>query len=448
MVATHQQGQQVVIKPLLKRFSPLYQCKGLRNVVLVGGRYSAKSWAIAQAIVYHTSKYKVRVLCTRSVQKSIEKSSKQVILDQIRRLGLQDAYHVTREGITHKTTGSEIWFIGLHDLDSIRSLEGIQLVWVEEAQSETEEMDDVLGPTIRANNAVIFYSMNPIYETDWASKTFLGTNTPPDTVVIRVNYNDLPEGIISPQILKLIEHDKSTNFAKYKHKYLGEFADNSTGTLIPMAELREAMARPILTQARSGKRVIGIDIGGGGDPSVICIYRDGMVPQFTRFDLDDPQALGNALAKVIRTQPVGTPIALDGGGIGWGIPAVLDTLLSKTYPITSVKFGSSPVNSAAKALNRRSEMYMRLSEAIRGTLCLNGAPGDLIQELSVIKCWETNSGLLQLDDKGDIAKTIGKSSLDYADALALCYAISPVDPDNQRTYRRPPSSQTTGSWMD
>lgn len=434
----------VVIKPLLKRFEVLYKNKGLRHIVLVGGRYSGKSWAVAEALMYYAITYKVRILCTRMVQSSISKSSRQIILDTIIRYGLLSDFDVTREMIVHKGTGAEFWFIGLHDSNSIRSLEGIDICWVEEAQAVSEDSGESLLPTIRKKNSIFFWSLNPIYETDWISKKFLGSNPPPDSRIINVNYCDMPSGVIDPAILKEIEHSKQDNFKKFQHIYMGGFADSTAGSFIPMSVLREAQAR-IPRVDTDAPTIIGIDIGGGGDPSAVCVRTGDSFKPMVTFDESDPQILGNKLAKVIKQEIRGSTICLDGGGIGWGMPAILTTLLGSDYPIVSVKFGSSPIDASKKALNRRSEMYMNLADALRSTLSIKDCPVELIQELAVIKAWETTSGLLQLDGKADIAKAIGRST-DYADAVALTYSINAIK--RVMPVYRGATIRSSGSWMD
>jgi len=431
------------IRPLLKRFEPLYKSKGLRNIVLVGGRHSAKSWAIAEAIVFYMLTYCVRIMCTRMVQLSIKQSSKKLIEDTIHRYGLISQFTITRDYIRCNATGAEVNFVGLADLNSVRSLEGYGICWVEEAQAITQAAAEALLPTIRKSGSIIFWSLNPIYETDWVSREFLGAVTPPNTKVIHVSILDLPRDIIPSHVWDEAEHMRTANEARYRHVYLGEYADSAEARIMPMVLLQTALAR---TSIPEGPWVAGIDIGGGGDPSKLTIRQGDYIHGQWGFDLDDPQLLGNALAgKIKEIMPKGFNILYDEGGIGWAMGAILRALLPE-YTVIGVNFGGAPVWTQSKARNRRAEMYQKCADHMRSMLSLKGCDGDLIRQAASISCWETTAGLLQLEDKDGIKKRIGRSP-DDIDSLVLTYAIplTEITPAYTTSYG---NYTPSGSWMD
>lgn len=163
-----------------------------RTKVVRGGRGSGKSWGVAIALLVIGTSKPTRILCTREVQKSIQQSVHQLLKDQIERLGLQSFYAVLNNTIRGKN-GTEFFFSGLSDLtvDSIKSFEGVDIVWCEEAQSISERSWSVLTPTIRKAGSEIWITYNPELESDPTHERFV-VNTPPDCKVVEMNWSDNP----------------------------------------------------------------------------------------------------------------------------------------------------------------------------------------------------------------------------------------------------------------
>lgn len=157
-----------------------------------GGRGSAKSWSVAQALLILGSSHKLRILCTREVQKSIKQSVHKLLKDQIERLGLASFYRVLENEI-RGVNGTEFSFSGLSDqtVDSIKSFEGCDIVWVEEAQSVSSRSWKTLIPTIRKEGSEIWITFNPELETDETYTRFV-TNCPDDCKIVDMNYTDNP----------------------------------------------------------------------------------------------------------------------------------------------------------------------------------------------------------------------------------------------------------------
>ncbi len=145
--------------------SPLFTPR--RYKVLHGGRGSGKSWAIARALLLQAAQKPLRVLCTREIQKSIKDSVHRLLCDQIQALGL-GAFYEPFETEIRGRNGSTFLFAGLaqHTVESIKSFEGCDVVWIEEAQVVTKRSWDVLTPTIRKDGSEIWLSLNPDMETD------------------------------------------------------------------------------------------------------------------------------------------------------------------------------------------------------------------------------------------------------------------------------------------
>lgn len=157
-----------------------------------GGRGSAKSWSFAKALLIQGAAKQMRILCAREVQKSIKQSVHKLLSDQIQALGLGHFYEVLETEIRGKN-GTEISFSGLatHTIDSIKSFEGCDVCWVEEAHAVSKRSWDVLIPTIRKPGSEIWLSFNPELETDETYQRFVA-NPPDDSRIVSVNYHDNP----------------------------------------------------------------------------------------------------------------------------------------------------------------------------------------------------------------------------------------------------------------
>lgn len=164
----------------------------MRYKVAYGGRGSGKSWSFAKALILQSYSQPLRVLCTREVQKSIKESVKRLLDDQIQSLGLGAFFDSTETEIRGKN-GSLFVFAGLanHTVESIKSYEGIDRVWIEEAQTVSKKSLDILIPTIRKEGSEIWVSFNPELDTDEVWKRYV-ENTPPNCKSVSVNYCDNP----------------------------------------------------------------------------------------------------------------------------------------------------------------------------------------------------------------------------------------------------------------
>jgi phage terminase large subunit len=168
----------------------LFQPK--RYKVARGGRGSGKSWGFARALLILGAKSKLRIICTREVQKSIKDSVHKLLGDQISGLGLGSFYQVLEKEI-RGTNGTEFLFAGLSDqtVDSIKSFEGADICWVEEAQTITERSWKILTPTIRKPGSEIWVTFNPDLDDDPTYTRFVA-EPPKNCISIEMNYSDNP----------------------------------------------------------------------------------------------------------------------------------------------------------------------------------------------------------------------------------------------------------------
>lgn len=190
-----------------------------RYKVAYGGRGSAKSWSFARALLILGATKKLRILCAREVQKSIKQSVHTLLNDQIQSLGLGKFYSVTESEI-RGMNGSEFSFAGLatHTVESIKSFEGVDKVWIEEAQTVSKRSWDILIPTIRKPDSEIWVSFNPDLDSDETYQRFV-INSPDNCVTVKVNYSDNPW---FPQVLDQERvHCKNTNPKDYPNIWEG-----------------------------------------------------------------------------------------------------------------------------------------------------------------------------------------------------------------------------------
>ncbi len=229
-----------------------------REAAVYGGRYSLKSHTVARYLLIRTRMAKTRVACFREFQSSIAESSHQLLSDLIKQYKLID-FKVTDNSIINTITGSDFLFKGLFNNEqTIKSIEGIDIAWVEEAQTVSKESLEVLTPTIRKPNSKIIYTYNRLLENDPVHQRLVIEGRP-DTIIINVNY-DIAEkyGWLPEVIKKEIEDDRINRYVLYKQKWLGE-PYISPNDLIPLTALIKCLSSQPNTQ--NGRVIIGVDTG-------------------------------------------------------------------------------------------------------------------------------------------------------------------------------------------
>ena len=248
--------------------------KPARNRVLYGGRSSSKSWDAAAFAVFLASKCKIRFLCARQFQNKIAESVYTLLKIQIERFGKSSEFKILDNSITHMRTGSEFLFYGLwRSIDEIKSLEGVDICWIEEAHNLTKEQWEILEPTLRKEGSQFWVIFNPRLSTDFVYRRFI-TNPPPDTVVRKINYNENP--FLSSTIIKVIEAAKAADLDEYMHIYEGVPNDDDDDAVIKRSWLLAAIdAHKALNIEPLGHRRIGFDVADSGEDSCAMIEAHG-----------------------------------------------------------------------------------------------------------------------------------------------------------------------------
>lgn len=173
-------------------FRPLLRSSRYKGAY--GGRGSGKSQFFADLMIASAiRKSGFRGLCCREVQKSLKESAKRLLEQKISAHALGHLFDIQVDGI--KTPGGGlIAFAGLqdHTAESIKSYEGFDVAWVEEAQTVSQRSLGLLRPTIRAPGSELWFSWNPRRKVDAVDEMLRGAETPTNAIVVQANWKDNP----------------------------------------------------------------------------------------------------------------------------------------------------------------------------------------------------------------------------------------------------------------
>jgi phage terminase large subunit len=240
---------------------PILDREHARYIGVHGGRGSGKSWLFAELVVERCLMRKTDVVCVREVQKSLKQSVKKLLENKIEELGVGHLFDVQQTEIKCPH-GGVIIFQGMqnHTADSIKSLEGFDIAWVEEAQSISQFSLDLLRPTIRKPGSQLLFSWNPRFDTDPIEVLLRGENPPPDSVIVEVNYSENPW---FPEVLREeMEYDQRRDPEKYLHVWRGQYVQNSETRVFKNWVVEEFDAPPDAVHR------LGSDWGFATDPTV------------------------------------------------------------------------------------------------------------------------------------------------------------------------------------
>lgn len=382
-----------------------------RNIVLYGGRSGGKSRAVAEALLLQGRQKKLRILATREIQNTIKDSVHRLLADLIEQYGFND-YAVQKDMIVNTLTGTEFIFKGLkHNINEIKSTEGIDRCWVEEAQSVTEASLDVLAPTIRKSGSQMIFTFNRFSELDPVYVKYV-INKPPQTYIKKVNYNILDELNLLPDVIKLeIEADKD-NAALFAHKWLGEPISQSDKAILDRTALLNAMQRTI---EADGAIIVGVDVARMGDDRTVFWKRQGLktidykiMSKLRTPDICDQLERFIGFDKTIE-------LKVDDTGVGGG---VTDEMLKRDYQVRAINFGGAASDNN-KYPNWISEAWFYMAEIINDIEL--PMDSDLLMELSTRNWAQDVKGKRKVEGKQEYKKR-GFRSPDIADACIICYA--------------------------
>jgi phage terminase large subunit len=268
-----------------------------RYKVAYGGRGSGKSWGFARALLALAIKHKLRILCAREVQRSIKQSVHQLLSDQIQAMGFGQYYEVLENEI-RCVSGSQINFTGLanNTVESIKSFEGVDIVWVEEAQTVSKKSWDILIPTIRKPDSEIWVTFNPDLDSDDTYKRFV-IDTPDNAKVVKVNWIDNPW---FPKVLNAERlHSKATS-DDYDNIWEGECKTAVDGAIYAN-EIREAQENKRITNVPYDPELkvhVVMDLGWNDSMSVILCQKGVSDLRIIKYIEDDHRTLDSYSAEL------------------------------------------------------------------------------------------------------------------------------------------------------
>jgi phage terminase large subunit len=250
-----------------------------RYKALHGGRGSAKSHFFAEVMVANAAANKgFRAVCVREVQKSLKESAKRLLEDKIAALGFGADFEVLTDSI--KTPGGGvIIFQGMqdHTAESIKSLEGFNVAWVEEAQTMSSRSLEMLRPTIRAPGSELWFSWNPRNASDPVDKFFRGAKPPENAIIRRINYDQ--NRFFPDELEDERRHDYRNSPDRYGHIWLGEYEPMAIGAIWTRQTLHETrrsehptlnrMLVSELVVTEDGSEAVGLVVGGMGPTSIV-----------------------------------------------------------------------------------------------------------------------------------------------------------------------------------
>jgi phage terminase large subunit len=240
-----------------------------------GGRGSGKSHFFADALIERAMlEPGLRAVCIREIQKSLDDSVKQLLEDKIARFGLDREFRVLNTHIETPGDG-QIIFVGMqnHTAQSIKSLEGYQIAWVEEAQTLSQFSLNLLRPTIRGEASEIWFSWNPMRKTDPVDAFMRGPSAPvaPEAILVRASYRDNPW--LTDTLRNDAARDLATDPDAYAHVWLGEY--ERKGAAAVFRDWRPGTPDEF-RKPTSGVFYYGADWGFSADPTVLLrCYLEG-----------------------------------------------------------------------------------------------------------------------------------------------------------------------------
>jgi len=275
----------------------LFQPEKSRYRILYGGRGGAKSWGVARALLIKGAQRSLRILCAREFQTSIKDSVHKLLCDQIIDLGLEGFYEITQASIRGKN-GTEFSFVGLkNNVANVKSYEGVDICWVEEAQTTSRLSWNILIPTIRKEGSEIWVTFNPELETDETYQRFV-LHPPENSVVQKINWSDNPW---FPETL-MLEKDalRMRDVEAYNTVWEGICRQTVDGAIfareMQMAELDGRITKVGYDPMKPVHAVF--DLGWSDATAIWFVQFIGMETRLIRYHEDNQKTISDYLAKM------------------------------------------------------------------------------------------------------------------------------------------------------
>jgi phage terminase large subunit len=344
------------LNPVLRSFwEASHNEKGepIRNRVLYGGRSSSKSWDAAGFAIFLAQAFKVKFLCARQFQNKVEESVYSLLVATIDRYGLRGEFKILESKIIHRHTGSEFIFYGLwRHINEIKSLEGVDVCWLEEAHALTPEQWKILEPTVRAEYSQFWLIFNPMLSTDFVWRRFV-LNPPPGTIQRRINFDENP--FLSSTIQRVIEAAREEDEEEYAHVYLGVPKDDDAGAVIKRSWVMAAIdAHKALGIEPTGRSQVGFDVADSGTDKNALIHAYGPLAtwadQWKAGEDELQKSATRAWSAAVERE---ARLVYDNIGVGAGVGSKVNELNGDGGNVVHIGFN------AGGAIERPEELYAR-----------------------------------------------------------------------------------------
>jgi phage terminase large subunit len=382
-----------------------------------GGRGGGKSKSICKILLEKGNKQKIRVLCLREIQTSIDESVYSDLKETAIELGYTN-YEFKNNQITNAKTGTVFKFQGLYLQDkkqSIKSYSNFDIFWIEEAQSVSDGSLQILIPTIRKEGSEIWFSFNRLLPDDpvWKLKHKI---KPENKIEVLINIDDNP--FVSKELIDEYNNDKDLYEAglndEFLHVWKGEPFAYSDKTLLKTTDLMPAINRKADT---TGGYVVGVDVARFGKDLTVFFMRKGLkIIKWESYPKTSVDQVCDYLVNFVNND-TSIPLRIDDTGVGGGVTDFMKRFGFKAIPVNN---GSS-ANDKNKYTNKISEMWFYLKSIINDISIPDIS--DLKTQL-LTREWDIENKTRRrfIESKKEYIKRTKMKSPDYADALLLCFA--------------------------
>lgn len=381
--------------------------------LIEGGRGSGKTQSIGRIILYIGEKRKIRVCVGRVIKDSVKESVGQLFKQLVAEFNLD--WEVSETRLVHRKTGSVIFFKGFREQEivNVKGLEGVDILWIDEAETVTKRVIDVVIPTIRKPNSIIIFTMNRYVKNDAA---YVYCTSRKRCLHIHINYYDNP---FCPQ--KLIDEAnecKDYSMSDYNHIWLGNPLEQGSDYLVASEKIEKALTLKWNDENHPHNSVMSVDLSAsGGDLCVakLLVQRSNTVWEEAETVTWSDADTDNTKGKIINLYSRWQPSFLIGDADGLGYPIICS--LKKSLPNVIAFRGAMQAKNPQYG-NARADGYIALKEMLDlGFLRLNNQ--NTARQIEYMKTkWSPQSGRVFIMDKKEIRKEQNESP-DFADALMM-----------------------------
>ena len=383
-----------------------------------GGRGGGKSQSIARIILWIAEQRKVRICCGRETQSTISDSVYKILCDLINDYNLN--FTIKSNKIIHNVSQSSIIFKGFKEQGrvNIKGLEGIDLLWIDEAQAISKSTLDVIIPTIRKKHSIVIFTMNRLVRKDPVYSEFASRD---DCLHIKINWF---ENKFCPEKLILeAQRCKEKNFQDYEYIWLGNPLDTTNDFLFSSIKLDRAKNLKFKEENYRKIRCMSVDLAGsGGDLCVASLIESKSTSQWSLEKQEYWSEPDTDITKgrIINLYSIWKPqlLILDADGLGYSIYVSIKNVISN-----AIKFNGASTSNKPNALNRRADGYLTLKDYIDNEW-IKISSDFTISQLEYIKKSYKPNGQIFIQSKKEMKSEQGESP-DFADSLMMgIYAIN------------------------